>query len=170
MLVAAIRSLESSGAALAALVSSLSPEERDWRPTADSWSIHDIVCHLLDEERDDFRRRLRLVLENPSLDWPLIDPQGWPKSRDYAARDFPETLASWERERRESIVWLRSLDPENTELDNSHTMPWGELRAGDLLASWAAHDLLHLRQILSRRFGYHAASAEPYSTLYAGEW
>jgi hypothetical protein len=170
MLESAIRSLESSTTSIVGLVCALTREERDWRPKPEAWSIHDIVCHLLDEEREDFRQRLRLVLESPSLEWPPIDPQGWPASRTYALRDFAETLAAWESERADSLAWLRSLDPAALALDNARTMPWGQLRAGDLLVSWVAHDLLHLRQIAACRFRRTGERAEPYTTRYAGEW
>ena len=170
MLESAVRSLEASAASIGALARPLTPEERNWRPKPGAWSIHDVVCHLLDEERDDFRQRLRLVLEDPSREWPPIDPEGWPKSRNYGSRDFAETLAAWEAERADSLAWLRSLDGSGLALDNAHTMPWGALRAGDLLGSWVAHDLLHLRQITSRRFQALVATSEPYVTLYAGAW
>lgn len=170
MIESAIRSLESSTTSIIGLVRDLTSAERDWKPKPEAWSIHQIVCHLLDEEREDFRQRLRLVLEDPSLEWPPIDPQGWPAHRAYDSWDFAETLAAWEAERAESLAWLRSLDPAAVTLDNAHRMPWGELRAGDFLASWVAHDLLHLRQIISRRFQSLEKRAAPFTTRYAGEW
>lgn len=170
MLGSAAGSLESSGRAIAAFVRSLDPAAREWRPTPEAWSIHDVICHLLDEERDDFRARLRLVLQDPEAPWPKIDPQGWPRSRDYASRDFQETLASWEKEREDSLAWLRGLDSAAVDLDASHPMPFGPLRAGDLLSSWVAHDLLHLRQIVRLRFHALQGAIAPYSTRYAGEW
>jgi hypothetical protein len=39
-----------------------------------------------------------------------------------------------------------------------------------LLASWAAHDALHLRQIARRLHGLAARDAGPYGVAYAGEW
>jgi len=170
MLESAIRSLEASAAAIGALTRDLGPAERDFRPEPGAWSIHDIVCHLLDEERDDFRLRLRLVLDDPGAEWPKIDPQNWPRLRNYPARVFGATLAAWQEERAASLDWLRSLRGVPLDLGRSHEMPWGPLRAGDLLASWVAHDLLHLRQITARRFQSTAVGVEPYSTRYAGEW
>ncbi|MEZ4651190.1 MAG: DinB family protein [Candidatus Eisenbacteria bacterium] len=170
MIESARGSLEASGASIAALARGLTTEERNFRPKASAWSAHDVVCHLLDEERDDFRLRLRLVLDDPGAEWPPIDPEGWPRSRDYAARDFDDTLSAWERERAASLAWLASLESGAVPLDNAHTMPWGPLRAGDLLTSWVAHDLLHLRQLTARKFQYLANASAPYTTLYAGDW
>ena len=44
------------------------------------------------------------------------------------------------------------------------------MRAGDLLASWAAHDTHHQRQIVRLRYHRLEQLAEPYSLAYAGEW
>ena len=46
----------------------------------------------------------------------------------------------------------------------------GGLSAGDLLASWAAHDWLHLRQIAKRRHELTARDAGKFSIAYAGRW
>ena len=56
-------------------------------------------------------------------------------------------------------------------MGRTHTHPiFGGLSAGDLLASWVAHDFLHLRQLARLQFQYASLLAEPYSTRYAGEW
>jgi hypothetical protein len=43
----------------------------------------------------------------------------------------------------------------------------GALRAGDLLAAWCAHDLLHLRQLANVRLALLEQDAAPYSLRYA---
>jgi hypothetical protein len=42
------------------------------------------------------------------------------------------------------------------------------MAAGDLLASWVAHDLLHVRQIARLRYEYVRKLAAPYGVDYAG--
>ena len=42
--------------------------------------------------------------------------------------------------------------------------------AGDLLASWLAHDLLHVRQLARLHWQYLTAAAKPFQTDYAGPW
>ncbi len=44
---------------------------------------------------------------------------------------------------------------------------FGAMHAGDLMASWALHDLLHLAQIARTRGERLKDEAEPYSTAYA---
>ncbi len=172
MLESAIERLEASGKSIHALVEAMSEETLHWKPKPEVWSVHEVVCHLLDEERDDFRARFFALIEDPSREWAPIDPEGWPKSRNYAGRDFEETLAAWWSERQDSLRQLRELAATESEprYENDHPMPWGKIRAGDFLSSWVAHDLLHLRQILRLRFESIPTEFGDYSTLYAGEW
>lgn len=51
-------------------------EEISFRPAPDRRSLLEIVHHLLDEEVEDFRRRLRLTLDRPGEPWPFLDPEG----------------------------------------------------------------------------------------------
>jgi hypothetical protein len=44
------------------------------------------------------------------------------------------------------------------------------MSAGDLLASWVAHDVLHMRQLVELQRAYVVHLAEPYNTEYAGPW
>ncbi len=113
-----------------------------WKPAADKWSILEVVNHLYDEEREDFRRRLELVLKDPALVWPPIAPQEWVTTRAYSERDLDESLDNFLSERQKSLAWLRSLRSPN--LESRHEREAGSLRAGDLLASWLAHDFLHI--------------------------
>lgn len=154
---------------LNALVAGLTPEQTRWRPAADKWSILEVICHLADEEREDFRARLDLSLHKPGASWPGIDPEAWIKGRNYQEREFEAALEDLMREREKSLVWLRSLDEPRWQ--NSYEHPaLGTLHAGDILASWVAHDLLHVRQITGLQFEYIRARAEPYTPDYAGPW
>ena len=160
--------LERSAKVIRELVQEVAPEQRMWKPDADRWSILEVIGHLLDEEREDFRVRLRLVLEDPELEWPPIDPQGWVEQRSYAEKNLEETLETFLDERRDSVRWLQGLADPDWSRAKQH--PAGALSAGDLLASWTAHDLLHIRQLTWLHLQYVQQRARPYSTEYAGEW
>jgi hypothetical protein len=161
--------LEHSGRVLRALLSNRSTAEASWRPAPGTWSLLEVACHLLDEEREDFRARLRLVLEDPTAAWPPIDPEGWVAARGYASRELSSVAASFAAERDESLRWLRAL--ENPPWDREHVHPRvGALRAGDLLAAWMAHDLLHIRQVVALDFARMTEASAPFETTYAGRW
>jgi hypothetical protein len=161
--------LEAAPAAVRALVSMLTPDEARWKPNADAWSVLEIVCHLADEEAEDFRARLRSTLEDPARDWTPIDPAGWATQRNYAEKDLAERLDRFTSERADSVAWLRSLDTPDWSAARVHP-EFGSMRAGDLLAAWAAHDALHLRQIAKRLHQLAGHDAGPFETGYAGCW
>ena len=71
------RSLSASGAAIRELAKALSPEQARWRPAPGQWSVLEVLNHLCDEEREDFRQRLDLLLHHPGEPWPPVDPETW---------------------------------------------------------------------------------------------
>lgn len=169
---ACIASLERFPGVLSALLHGLPDSEMRRRGPKGAWSILEIVNHLADEEADDFPLRLRLTLEDPLQEWPAIDPEGWARQRDYNASDPGESLARFSERRARSVQWLRSLAASGSPPDWSATKkhPQGDLRAGDLMASWMAHDMLHLRQIAKRLWELAEVRAPGFSPAYAGPW
>lgn len=167
---AIVRRLEAFPPVLAGLVRMVDEGDARWKPPSGAWSILEIVCHLADEEVEDFRARLRTMLENPGASWPATDPEGWARDRNYNQQDLGQTLARFTRERTESVRWLRSLKDPDWQL--TIVRPSRSVRAGDLLISWPAHDALHIRQIAKRMFELAAEVGRPegFDTEYAGRW
>ena len=163
-----IHTLHVNPEAIRALVG-VSKEHARWRPSDRKWSILEVINHLYDEEREDFRTRLDITLHQPEATWPPIDPEGWVHERDYQNRDPAQSLDGFLAEREESVRWLHGLSTPvwNTIRDRPGG---GTLSAGDLLASWVAHDFLHLRQLVRLHYVYAVVAAEPYSVRYAGQW
>ncbi len=158
--------LETTGGVLANLYTGVDDDELRWKPAPQRWSMLEVLVHMWDEEKDDFRHRLSLTLEDPRREWPPIDPEGWVDERRYNDRDVAEALAGFRRERAASVAWLRGLA--EPDWGRAHEHPaMGVLRAGDLLAAWTAHDLLHIRQIANLRLEYLGVTSAPYSARYA---
>ena len=166
---AMIHRLEANQAVFAPLVECVTDEQARWRPQPEKWSLLEVVCHLLDEEREDFRQRLDLTLRDPEIPWPPIDPPGWVEQHRYQDRNFTAALLDFLAEREKSIVWLQNLSTPTW--DNPYQHPLlGTIRAGDLLTSWVAHDFLHIRQIVGLQWAWASKVASPYNPGYAGEW
>jgi len=165
----AIQQLADHGECVVKLCASASDAHARVKPDADSWSILEVINHLCDEEREDFRQRLDLTLHRPEADWPPIDPQGWVTSRAYQQRDLQQSIASFAAERRQSIAWLRELRAPDWQMSRAHPSGF-VLRAGDLLSAWVAHDLLHLRQLIELHYHLAKLEAQPYGVEYAGDW
>ena len=135
------------------LLQNVENQQAIWKPAENKWSILEVINHLYDEERSDFRLRLDLTLHHPGESWPPIDPESWAMERDYNLRDFKESLANWIAERKKSVNWLHSLSEPDFSKVYIHPLI-GELRAGDMLAAWLAHDFLHMRQIVNLKLDY----------------
>lgn len=164
-----ITQLAADGERIAALVAGVSSEQARWRPAPEAWSMLEVINHLYDEERHDFRVRLDLILHDPSAAWPPIDPKGWVTEHGYNARDLAPSVQSFLAERVASLAWLRGLAAPDWDA-TVHTL-WGwSTTSGDMLAAWAAHDVLHMRQLVELHWAYTAHLAAPCTTIYAGEW
>jgi hypothetical protein len=165
----AIRDLQAAVIVVPTLLAGLDPDDLRARPGAEDWSLLEILHHLADEEREDFPLRLRLTLEDPARAWPPIDPPAWVAARSYNERNPDEVLALFLDARRENLGWLRSL--KEPAWDNTHAHPsLGPMSALRLLQAWRAHDLLHLRQMLHRRWWLLERGAGAGELAYAGNW
>ena len=149
------------------LMAGLSEKQARWKPETDRWSLLEVINHLHDEEREDFRTRLDLVLHYPTREWPPIDPINWVTSRKYNQADVHQSSEDFLTEREWSLKWLGELS--TFEWDAEHTgSVAGTLRAGDLVVSWVAHDFFHIRQMTGLHWEYLNTASTPYSTEYAG--
>lgn len=169
---AIVRRLESFPAVARAAVAGLSDEEARWKPSSGNWSVLEVCAHLLDEEREDFRVRLRSTLEKPDEPWPPLELDGIAERRGYNKMELGAVVAEFSRERAASVAWLAPLVAGPAGVwDRAYEHPkWGPIAAGDLLAAWAAHDALHLRQIAKRLYELAGVDGAPHETRYAGEW
>ncbi len=148
------------------LLGGLSAEQYVWKPAENSWSLLEIISHLLDEEKEDFRQRIKLTLAGKDKPFPPIDPHNWPQMRNYLSRNYNETLSEFSMERDASIGWLQGLESPNWNDFREHPIA-GKLYAGDLLISWVVHDLIHISQITRCISDYLETEAQPYSSGYA---
>lgn len=164
-----ICTLEDTGVAILSLLGNVSDEDARWKPPSQNWSILEIACHLIDEEVEDFRKRIELTLDDSSQSWPPINPEIWAVDRQYNQQDLETKVAQFARERKSSIQWLKGLDEPDWFATYEHPQ-LGKIRAGDLLVSWVAHDQLHVRQIAKRKYEMINRDAGSFSYDYAGEW
>jgi hypothetical protein len=163
-----IENLERNKTVFKDLLSGLSKEEYSWKPQPDKWCMLEVICHLYDEEREDFRARVKHTLEKASGSWPTIDPPGWVISRKYMEQDYKKKIREFMEERDKSIEWLKSL--KNPNWDNAYIHPKvGPVTAKLLLSNWLAHDYLHIRQITKLKYD-HLKQLSGEKLDYAGNW
>ncbi len=153
---------------IGSLLMGIDEEQARIRPGPGAWSILEVVCHLYDEEREDFREHLDCIINRPNDEWHRIDPSAWVTSRKYNEQNLREMKEKFFGERSKSLDWLKGLSGANW--DASHSTPFGDRSAGQVYASWIAHDNLHIRQLVELRRARIERIAQPYSVAYAGDW
>jgi hypothetical protein len=67
------------------------------------------------------------------------------------------------------LRWLEGLDHPDWSLAYNH-LSEGPMPAGGVLASWLAHDFIHVRQLNSLHRQHLAAELSDHSLDYAGYW
>ena len=151
-----------------ALLVGVEPETARIKQSAESWSILEVVCHLCDEEREDFREHLDFILHRQHEEWHAIDPEDWVTERKYNEQNFVEMKVKFFVEREKSLAWLKGLQSPNWK--KTYTTPYRTISAGEMFACWVAHDNLHIRQLVElRRFRLENIT-KPYNLEYAGDW
>ena len=60
-----IEQLTVNATALAALTAGIDAEQARWKPSPETWSVLEVVNHLADEEREDFRPVRRMGARRP---------------------------------------------------------------------------------------------------------
>jgi hypothetical protein len=160
--------LTNSTEMIRALLVRITQEEAQIKPDPESWSILEVVCHLYDEEREDFREHLDFILHRQKEEWHAIDPQSWVRERNYNQQNLDEMKDKFFAERSKSIEWLETLS--NVDWETIYTSQYGSVSAGEMLSCWIAHDNLHIRQLVELRRYRIKNITVPYSLEYAGEW
>ncbi|MEJ5240832.1 MAG: DinB family protein [Anaerolineales bacterium] len=165
----AITELKRSTAVIRSLVEDIDPATMRWKPADTSWSMLEVLCHLRDEERQDFPFRIRHLLSGAQHPWPPIQPAQWVTERRYNEEEPSEALQAFLEERHKNLEWLGTLDSVSWDIAYAYE-PLRGLTAGDLLAAWVVHDLLHIRQINELRYFIARERLSEYKIIYAGDW
>ena len=136
--------LERTPAVLRGLLLGISEMWTHGRYGANTWSARDVVGHLIVAEGDDWMPRLRRILEHGESR--PFDPFPHDATAPPGAA-LPALLDEFQRLRAASLRDLRALNLAPPDLDRTGTHPsLGRVTVGQLLATWAVHDLHHIRQ------------------------
>ena len=153
-------------AVLDALLKDLDAAAWRARPALAEWAPVEIVCHLRDEEVEDFGARIRVILDGGTRFAP-IDPERWATERRYLDDDGPRALTVFRERRAASLATLVAITPARLAAAVAHPRT-GELSGLDLLAAWVEHDRLHLAQLGATLARAWATRWAPLRTEYAG--
>ena len=133
--------------ALDALLRGL-PESWTHRNEGDgTWSVFDVVGHLLHGEQTDWIPRTKIILEHGE-GRPFDKFDRTAMMRESEGKSLPQLLDEFAAARGESLRQLQALNIKPADLERKGSHPaLGVVTLGNLLATWTAHDLTHLHQI-----------------------
>ena len=137
--------LERTPGALDELLRGL-PEEWTQRNEGEgTWSVYEVMKHLVKAEGQNWVPRARMILEageqRPFPPFVRVEEQPEKKSLEVLLHEFGAA-------RRENLDTIRGLGLTDRDLAKRGVHPnFGAVTLGQLLSTWAAHDLTHLHQI-----------------------
>lgn len=134
-----------TAAKLAKLVDGASREQLGRRPSADKWSISEVLAHLAEAEVSCFWRYRQMIEHNGSSIIPF-DQDLWYKLGDYASRDPHDSLQLFRLMRDANLRMFDRLSAAQWHLGGIHTER-GPMTVGELAQQMAGHDINHIAQI-----------------------
>ena len=130
-----------------------------------TWSVFDVVGHLIHGERSDWMPRARMILQfGETRTFEPFDRLA--QMRESQGKSLGELMDEFARVRSQSLGELRGLNlrPEDFERSGRHPA-LGVVTLSELLATWAAHDLTHLHQISRIMAHQYAEAVGPWSAF-----
>jgi len=139
--------LERTPAGLNALLRDLPASWTDHNEGEGTFTVRDVVGHLIYAENEDWLPRARRILEHGESK-PFDAFDRWGHVEACRGKSLPQLLDEFKRIRAVCLQELRSLKLQPAQLQRSGRHPsLGPVKLSELLATWAAHDLTHLHQI-----------------------
>jgi hypothetical protein len=127
-----------------------------------TWSPFDVLGHLIHGERTDWVPRVEHILQHGDrVTFPPFD-----RDAMFAAsrgRSLPELLDIFRAERQASLDRLASLNLSDADLSRHGRHPeFGVVTMGQHLATWVAHDLGHIAQVVRVMARQYTDTAGPW--------
>jgi hypothetical protein len=133
----------------------------------DTWTVYDIVGHLIHGERTDWMPRAKMILQYGETR--AFDPfDRLAQQRESQGKSLDQLVDEFAGLRAMNLDELRALTlgPEDLRRRGMHPA-LGVVTLSQLLATWAAHDLTHLHQI-SRVMAHQCRAAVGPWSAYLG--
>jgi hypothetical protein len=133
-----------------------------------TWSPFDVVGHLIHGERTDWMPRVEHMLEyGDSVPFPPFDREAmFAASKGLSLRDL---LEAFETLRADSLARMAKLGLTDADLSRRGRHPeFGVVTMGQHLATWVAHDLGHVSQVvrvMARQYSYAVGPWRAYLSI-----
>ena len=118
-----------------------------WRSAPGKWSIHEIVCHMRDAERQGYLYRYSKILAEDTPALPDVDGDRMALERQYGRMKLSGVLRDWGAARREVLAILKKVKEAQWERVGTHSS-LGAMSLETVLKRQAlGNDEAHLGQI-----------------------
>jgi hypothetical protein len=159
----AIPVLERMPGVLRALLEGLPDEWTTAREGPESWSPYDVVGHLIHGERTDWIPRAEMILRVGDAE-PFPPFDRFAMLGESAGKSLGELLDTFARLRAENVARLRAMALTPADLSRRGRHPeLGLVTLAQHLATWVAHDLSHIRQIVRVMWRQYAEAVGPWT-------
>lgn len=139
--------LQSTPERLKAALAGVPKKLLTWRPAPGKWSIHEVVCHMRDAERDGYLLRFTKILGEDNPTFPDVDGDKLALERQYDRLILRDVLRDWRAARKEVLAVLRKVKPEQWQRMGTHETA-GPMSLETILQRQAVgNDEAHLGQI-----------------------
>ena len=132
------------------LISMLQGISDDWTSAnegGETWSVYDIIGHLIHGEKTDWIPRTDIILSERS-DKSFRPFDRFAQFEDSKDRTLIQLLAEFKILRDGNVAHIRSKNITVKNLEEKGIHPaFGEVTLSQLLATWVVHDLNHIAQI-----------------------
>ena len=132
------------------LISMLQGISADWTSAnegGETWSVYDIIGHLIHGEKTDWIPRTDIILSERS-DKTFRPFDRFAQFEDSKGRTLIQLLAEFKILRDSNVAQIRSKNITVKNLEEKGIHPaFGEVTLSQLLSTWVVHDLNHIAQI-----------------------
>ena len=139
--------LERTSNVLIAMLQDISADWTSPNEGGDSWSVYDIIGHLIHGEKTDWVPRTEIILsENSDKKFTPFDR--FAQFEDSKGKTLNQLLKEFKMLRERNIEQLRSKKITDKNLEEIGIHPaFGHVTLSQLLSTWVVHDLNHIAQI-----------------------
>lgn len=139
--------LEKTPQVLYTLCSNLSEDWTHQNEGENTWSVYDILGHLIHGEKTDWIPRMTIILSKS--DNKTFEPfDRFAQFEDSKGKTFENLLDEFSQLRQKNLEILKSKNLSKEDLNQEGIHPeLGKVILSELLSAWLVHDLSHLSQI-----------------------
>ena len=112
-----------------------------------TWSVYDIVGHLIEGEKTDWIPRMEIMLSG-NMDKTFEPFDRFAQLEHSKGKSLTQLLDEFKSLRTKNLEYLRSKELTNNIYEETGIHPqFGKVTLAQLLATWTVHDLNHIAQI-----------------------